>query len=124
MIYGIGVDITTISRITKSIKRESFINHVFGEDEISLFISNEKIKFPSLAANFAAKEAFSKALKTGVRHFNLNEVQVLRDDLGAPYFLFSGNAKKIIEEKKLSAFISLTHEEDKAAAFVILTHNI
>ncbi len=119
--YGIGVDTTTISRIEKSMQRENFINHVFSKNEITLFISQNKIKYPSFAANFAAKEAFSKALGTGVRGFNLNEVEILRNEIGAPYFNFTGKAKEIIDNLNLSAMISLTHENDTATAFVILT---
>lgn len=47
----------------------------------------------TIAANFAAKEAFAKALGTGVRGFSLNEVSVLRGELGAPYIKLAGNAK-------------------------------
>ncbi len=118
--YGIGVDTTTISRIEKSMNRESFISCVFGENERKSFISSEKTKFPSLAANFAAKEAFSKALRTGVRGFNLNEVEILRDEIGAPYFIFSGRAKEIMQANNLLAMVSLTHEKDSATAFVVL----
>ncbi len=120
MIYGIGVDTTTISRIEKSVSRESFISHVFSKEEIDLFIKDKKIKYSSLAANFAAKEAFSKALKTGVRNFNLNEVSILRDKLGAPYFSFSGKASEIVDSLDISAMVSLTHENDIATAFVVL----
>ncbi len=118
--YGIGVDTTTISRIEKSMHKESFISHVFSKNERDLFITTEKTKFSSLAANFAAKEAFSKALGTGVRGFNLNEVEILRNDIGAPYFIFYGRAKEIIENNNLAAMVSLTHEKDSATAFVVL----
>jgi len=49
---------------------------------------------PTIAANFAAKEAFSKALGTGVRGFLLAEVSVLRNELGAPYLALSGQDDK------------------------------
>lgn len=118
--YGIGVDIVSIDRIAESIKRESFLHKVYGKQEIRAFANTEKIKTNSLAANFAAKEAFSKALGTGVRGFDFNEVQVLRDNLGAPYFEFSGRAKEIVMGKKLCCKVSLSHEKDKAIAFVVI----
>lgn len=122
--YGIGVDIVSIDRIEKSIERESFIKRIYGPAEIALFISENKIKTNSLAANFAAKEAFSKALGTGVRGFDFDEVQILRDELGAPYFEFSGRAKQIVESKNLECKVSLSHEKDKAIAFVVLEEKL
>ena len=118
--YGIGVDIVSIGRIAKSLEKESFLTKVYGEREIALFASENKIKTNSLAANFAAKEAFSKALGTGVRGFELTDVEILRDSLGAPYFEFSGKAKEIVEDKKLDCKVSLSHEKDKAVAFVVI----
>ncbi|MBR2028035.1 MAG: holo-ACP synthase [Oscillospiraceae bacterium] len=120
MVYGIGVDIVSIDRIAKSLEKESFIKRIYGADEIALFVSENKIKTNSLAANFAAKEAFSKALGTGVRGFDFDEVQILRDSLGAPYFKFGGRAQQIVESKKLECKVSLSHEKDKAVAFVVI----
>ena len=118
--YGIGVDMVSIDRIAKSIEKESFVKRVYGKEEIALFVSEDKIKTNSLAANFAAKEAFSKALGTGVRGFDFDEVQILRDELGAPYFELNGRAKQIVEDKNLVCKVSLSHEKDKAVAFVVL----
>ena len=73
----------------------------------------------TIAASYAAKEAFGKALGTGVRGFAFKEVAVLRDPLGAPYFALSGNAARIAEERELRFSLSLTHTEELAAAFVI-----
>ena len=117
--YGIGVDIVSIGRIEKSLERESFLAKVYGKGEIALFASDNRIKINSLAANFAAKEAFSKALGTGVRGFDLTEVEILRDELGAPYFELSGRAKQIAESRNLEFRVSLSHEKDKAIAFVV-----
>lgn len=122
--YGIGVDIVSIDRIEKSIERESFIKRIYGPAEIALFISENKIKTNSLAANFAAKEAFSKALGTGVRGFDFDEVQILRNELGAPYFEFSGRAEQIVESRNLECKVSLSHEKDKAIAFVVLEEKL
>ena len=118
--YGIGVDIVSTDRIARSLERQSFIKRIYGDDEIALFVCEDKIKTNSLAANFAAKEAFSKALGTGVRGFDFDEVQILRDELGAPYFKFDGRAKQIVQEKNLNCIVSLSHEKDKAIAFVLI----
>ena len=64
------------------------------------------------------KEAFGKAIGTGVRDFELNEVSTLTDELGRPYVVLSGNAKKIAGDKKIS--VSITHTNEYAQAAVIL----
>lgn len=109
-----GTDILKIARIEKSLKSESFFKRVFSEEERKLI--KEK-GVPTAAANFAAKEAFAKALGTGVRGFSLSEVEVLRDEKGKPYFKLSGNA--LILSKGLSFDVSLSHSEEDALAFVI-----
>lgn len=121
--YTIGIDMTTISRIQKSLEKESFANHVYGEKELQAFYYRDKIKYNSLAANFAAKEAFSKALGTGIRDFDLDEVQILREDSGKPYFEFSGKAADIMLKGGLQADVSLSHEGDTAIAMVIIYKN-
>lgn len=117
--YGIGVDMTQVSRIEKSLQKQNFISFVYGLQEQALFWRS-KPAYASLAANFAAKEAFSKALGTGVRGFALNEVEVLRDKLGKPYFAFSGNALQLMQKNRLQAQVSLSHEKDFAIAFVVI----
>ncbi len=117
--YTIGVDMTTVSRIKKSMENPRFAPFVFGEKERELFCAQNP-KYHSLAANFAAKEAFAKALGSGVRGFGLNEVEVLRDDMGAPYFAFSGKALEIVLSGGYTAQVSLSHEGDTAIAMVLL----
>ena len=116
MIYGIGVDMVSISRIDKACKKESFLKHVFSCKEIELYRGNTS-KF---AANFAAKEAFSKALGTGVRGFGMKEVELFRDDMGKPYYSFSGKAEKIVSAKNLRSYVSVTDEEDSVVVFTVL----
>ena len=118
--YNIGIDMATVSRIEKSCQKESFRNHVFTQAELDLFFNREKPKYSSLAANFAAKEAFSKALGTGIRDFNINEIEVLRDELGTPYFNFYGKAAEIVSANGYKAKVSLSHEGDSAIAMVLL----
>lgn len=116
--YKIGVDMTTISRIEKSLDKPNFAKYVYTKNELREFYNISKPKFSSLRANFAAKEALSKALGTGIRNFELNEVEVLRDELGCPYFNFYGKAAEIM--LKYNAQVSLSHENDTAIAMVIL----
>lgn len=113
-----GIDFVEIERIAKSIQNPTFCNRVYGEKEREEWQARGA-KAESAAAAFAAKEAFSKALGTGIRGFKLSEVEVLHDSLGAPYFVFSGAAKAIVEEKNLRVTLSITHTRTVAAAEVL-----
>ena len=113
-----GIDLVEIKRIQQSIRHPRFLTRVFSDEERQLF--REKANcVRTIAANFCAKEAFSKALGTGIRGFALAEVSVLGDSLGAPYFSLSGKAREIAEQRKLKFSVSLTHTEEYAAAVVV-----
>ena len=119
-IVGIGVDMTTVSRIEKALRQEGFTRRVFGEEEKALFASRKKC-LETQAANFAAKEAFGKALGSGILHeFSLHEAQALRDERGAPYFHFTGRAAELMKARRWKAHLSLSHEGGLATAFVVL----
>ena len=115
MLYT-GIDLTPIDRIRKSAENPRFTARVFSAEERAYF-SSLSDPFPSMAAAFAAKEAFSKVLGTGVRGFKLCEVSVLHTPLGAPFYAFSGNAARIVKERRLRFSLSLTHTDLVAAAF-------
>lgn len=117
-IMEIGIDMVSIERIRKSAENPSFLSKYFSSAEIEFF-KTKKDPIESVAANFAGKEAFSKALGTGIRGFSLCEVSILRDSLGKPYIALSGQAKKLAEEKNLSFKISLSHEKNYAVAIVL-----
>lgn len=122
MIAGIGTDLARIERVKKSLARPGFLERVYGPGERELL---EGLPAPRraerAAANFAAKEAFGKALGTGLLHeFSLCEAEALRDGHGAPYFFFSGRAAALMQARGLTAHLSLTHEGEYAAAFVVL----
>ncbi len=118
MIFGIGCDIIEIKRIAETDKR--FLDKHFTETERELFLRKNNSP-QTIAANFAAKEALSKALGTGVRGFSLNEVEVLRDELGKPYINAYGNAKEILENIGIdNIFVSLSHSKELAQGFVVL----
>ncbi|MBQ1433365.1 MAG: holo-ACP synthase [Ruminococcus sp.] len=116
--FSVGTDLIEIERIRKSCERQNFVDTVFSAAEQKLF-ADKKDPAPSMAANWAAKEAFAKALGTGVRGFRLNEVSVLRDGLGCPYLELLGSARDISEERGLDFSVSLTHTKDYASATVI-----
>ncbi len=121
MITGIGVDTATVARIEKSMQRESFAAGVYGAAELAGFAAHGPARAAEAAAGaWAAKEAFGKALGTGLAGFALPEVQVLHTEKGAPYFAFDGAAAATVQNKKLKAHLSITHEGGAATAFVVL----
>jgi len=120
MIIGIGTDIIEIERIEKAIKtNKSFLNKLFTENENILFKS-KAMRTEVIAGNFAAKEAISKALGTGVRGFSFKDIEILRDELGKPVAKLNENVEKKIEGKLYKLNISISHNNTSAIAFAIL----
>jgi len=124
-ILGIGTDIININRITKSLKKKNFISRIFNSNEIKK--CNTQInKANCFAKRFAAKEAFSKALGTGIaKGLNFNEIIVHNIKIGKPYIKLIGNTKKIVhkilKKKKITIFLSLSDDKPFALATVIIS---
>ena len=110
-----GIDLVEIKRVEKALESEHFRKRVYGEIELKEL---ETKKAESYAAAFAAKEAFSKAVGTGLGGFDLREVEVLHNENGKPYFKLSGKAKELADELNFDFALSLTHTDDFAAAMV------
>ncbi|MDU2064198.1 MAG: holo-ACP synthase [Sporomusaceae bacterium] len=120
MIIGIGLDIVEIDRIAAAIEKDSFVKRVFTPAEQAYCESLRAGCAASFAARFAAKEAFLKALGTGLREGKWIDMEVLPDELGAPHLSLSGRFAEMAEEKGISEiYISLTHAKKYAAAQVI-----
>ena len=115
---SVGIDMIEIERIEKCMKREGFLNKFFGEEEI-LQLKSKKFIIQSVAANFCAKEAFSKAIGTGIRRFKLREVEILRNEMGKPYIKLTGNAFDIAASNGYKFDVSLTHTKQFASAVVV-----
>lgn len=125
MLYGIGCDLCEIARLEKSMTGahgQTFARRVFGEEErAALAKLGAAHRAASAAADFAAKEAFLKAAGTGLAGpFALVEIEAVRLPSGAPAYRFSGRAAAWMEEKKLAARLSLSHEGGLALAFCVL----
>lgn len=116
MVKGIGTDIIEIERIERALlKRDNFIKRMFTEKERMMFQSRNN-KVETIAGNFAAKEAVSKALGTGVI-FSWKDIEVLRDDLGKPEVILYGKAKDIFNDKKCCNLqLSIAHNKSHAIA--------
>ena len=124
-IYGVGTDIANIKRINKSLKNKEFIKRLFNKDEIKR-CNNQLNKANCYAKRFAAKEAFSKAIGTGIsKGINFNEIIVHNSKLGKPYIKLLGGTKKIVNKilnkKRISIYLSLSDDKPFAIATVILT---
>ena len=124
-IFGIGTDIVSVERIKKSLKNKNFINRVFNEKEI-LKCKRINNSTNCYAKRFAAKEAFSKALGTGISNgINFNEIIILNKKTGKPYISIIGQTKKTLKKKfknknsKIS--LSLSDEKKYAVAFVTIS---
>ncbi len=111
-----GIDLVEIKRIEKSLENDSFLPRFFGDEEIEFF-KKKNMATESIAASFAAKEAFSKAVGTGLSGFALCEVQLLREESGKPYLAFSGKALELSKNYQWS--VSITHTNDVAAAMIV-----
>ncbi len=127
MIYGIGTDILQISRVDAALKRngDRFAGKILGPQEMEKYLRRKAkvevrgIRF--LATRFAAKEAFSKAIGMGMRMpMTWRAMQVLNDPSGKPVVVCSGALQQWMEERGLSAQVSITDEAEYAVAFVIV----
>ena len=123
MIYGVGTDLIEIQRIDKALKRfgERFARRILCEPELDRFREHRQ-PVAYLAKRFAAKEAFSKALGTGIHApANWHGVWVVNHRSGKPHFEFSEELRKLLEDRQIRrAHLSLTDEREIAAATVIL----
>jgi len=123
MIYGIGTDIIATQRIAHALERygERFAARILAPEERAEFAAH---KSPArfLAKRFAAKEAFAKALGTGVRHpATLHNIRLTHDRLGKPSLAFHATLADELEQRGIrNHHLSLSDEQDMAVAFVIL----
>ena len=111
-----GTDVVEIDRIEKAMENPRFMQRVFGEAE-RMELEKRRFAPQSAAAAFAAKEAFSKAVGTGISGFSLCEVQLLHNQDGAPFLKLSGKALEKFGHWHFS--VSLTHTKTLAQAVVI-----
>lgn len=128
MIIGLGTDLTDIRRIEKAIGRfgDAFVNRVFTKREQAYCnAKSESKRICAYAARFAAKEACSKALGTGMKGVSWTEMEVLSLPSGKPELVLSGNAlnrlRSLAGEKTGVVNVSLTDETPYAMATVVLS---
>ena len=123
-ILGIGVDIVQNKRIRASIRNKAFIKRIYTSKELrqSKGVVN---KVGYFSKRFAAKEAFSKALGTGLRmNLNFKDIEVMNDKMGKPYYVKNIKINKIINKrfktKNYQCFLSISDEKKYSTAFAII----
>jgi holo-[acyl-carrier protein] synthase len=123
MIYGIGIDLVEIARIEHAIARTGprFIARIYTELE-QQYCRSQALSVACYAARFAAKEAFVKALGTGLRqHMRWRDIEVQRDALGKPSVHLYGHLQAHCTEKGIHHIhLSLSHNASMAIAQVVL----
>ena len=121
MIFGIGTDIAKVSRFEKWVKSPEMIARFFNQKECNS-ASSVQSSAEHYAARFAAKEAFGKALGTGIFGYELTEVYIQNDENGKPELFVEGKALEILKNKCgiSKIHVSLSHEKEYAQAFVII----
>ena len=123
MIFGIGTDIVEVERIMNMNSLDKFAKKILSFEELKVckpLIEEKKISF--LAKQFAAKEAVSKALGTGIgESVKFNEIEILRNEYGKPYINSTGMLTNIFDDLGIiKTHVSLSDEDKYALAFVIL----
>ena len=127
-IFGLGTDIVNIKRLEKILKKneEGFKSKIFSKSEI-LYCDKKKRPAPFYAKRYAAKEALSKALGTGIRKgINFKDIEIINNNFGKPSIKLKGTTanflKKKIRAKKYSIYLSLSDDLPWAQATVIISY--
>lgn len=116
-----GVDIVNINRIKKILlsRREQFLNKIFTKGEIE-YISKKGYKANTISGIFAAKEAVSKSLGSGIGYINWKDIEISHDKNGRPYISINSKINNIMRKLGLDRLeISISHEKDYAIAFAL-----
>ena len=124
-LYGIGTDIVNVDRVKKSLTNKKFLKKIFNQEEISK-CTNKRYSVNCFAKRFAAKEAFVKALGTGIsKGISFNEIIVSNQKSGKPFIKLTGKTKIITDKRfkknKTKILLSLSDEKKYAVAFVTIT---
>ncbi len=123
MILGVGTDIVEIARIARSIERrgERFTKRIYTETE-SAYCSRFKRAAEHYAGRWAAKEAASKALGTGIfGSIRFRDIEITNDERGKPLLEFSGGAAELASGMGATRLhVSIAHSDSHATAVVVI----
>ena len=127
-IFGIGTDIVNIKRLGTIIKkgRSTFKSRIFSKSEI-LYCEKKSNPVPFYAKRYAAKEALSKALGTGIRQgINFKDIEITNNNFGKPSIKLKGATANFLNKKlksrKYSIYLSLSDDLPWAQATVIISY--
>ena len=121
MIKGLGIDAVSIERFHDWRSRPGILERFFHPQELEDARRRGPMQMATLAARFAAKEAFGKALGTGLAGFSAREVSVVNDEHGQPHLRLAGRAlEALVASGGTRAMVTLTHEHDYAIAVVVI----
>jgi len=121
VISGIGIDVVQVSRMRHWVDDPGLLERYFHPLEIRTAMERGDAAVLSLAARFAAKEAFGKALGTGLRGIALKDIRISNNHLGKPDVALTGTALDAFERTGGRRILcSLTHEIDNAIAVVVV----
>jgi len=121
MIIGTGIDIVEIARLKGKDKDDAFLSRIYTDNELK-YILKKIDNTPSLASHFAAKEAFLKALGTGIGYgFSTKDIEVAHDEKGKPFYVLSDNVySSFLDKKNIKTHLSISHDKNYAVAFAII----
>ena len=120
-IYGVGVDLISITRVARVYRRRParFLQRIFSLREQAA-LTRRGCPPPSLAARFAAKEAVAKALGCGIGPIGWRELEILQGDMGEPLVCLHGAAARLARQKGIGGVaVSLSHDGFWAIAFAV-----
>ena len=125
-IFGVGTDIIDILRVKKLLKKNTkFKKKVFSVKEI-IHCESQSNKIASYSKRFAAKEAFAKALGTGISNgISFNEISIINNKNGAPFIELLRKTKTIVNnliKRKYKIYLSLSDEKKYALAMVVISY--
>ncbi len=119
MIIGIGTDLVENHRLESWLSQPGLLSRYFTDIELA-DVAESAHPAASLAARFAAKEAFGKALGTGLKGLPLKTIEVRRAEEGKPDLHLAGEALAALKARSARVHLSLSHEAHYALAFVVL----
>ena len=118
-VVGVGVDAVDIARVRRALERTpTLLGRLFTERERGSCVTRcGDLRYPGLAARFAAKEAVAKSLGTGIRGFGFRDIEVLSDEHGKPTVTLHGGARNVAAAAGVArVHVSLTTSADLAVA--------
>lgn len=123
MIVGIGTDIVEVSRIEASLAKfgDDFAKRILAAEEWAQY-QQTKQSARFLAKRYASKEAFSKAMGTGLREpVSLQNIAITHDALGKPLFSLQPELQAVVDANEITqTHLSISDEKNLAVAFVVL----